>query len=187
MAARGLRLCAGDPLHADGFTQIIGAIIYLAIARSQRTPSGAKAPRLARATLDAILLIRLDIGDLAKRLLKFFSRGPFRALLDVILGHERRNLFSECQSNELIDRNILSFGKAADSFVQRFWKSDTDCAHGNSPISRKNFRGVTIRMPSFSAPTKWRRLKVTIALQWPAIASSNTMSSFGSGKKGRHR
>src|SRR5437660_10220954 len=105
-------------------------------------------------SLDPVMTFRLNIRNL--------SHGPLEspfvpapgALSQVFLGHQGRDLFGQCQRDQVIDGHLFSLSQLAYRLVQRVRKPKTDGAHGSSPIFCRNSFAVVTWIPSLSAPRK---------------------------------
>ena len=109
------------------------------------------------------------------------------ALLEVVGRLQGGNFLGQGQGNELIDRDILFFGKLLGHFMKRIGQSKAQSTHFSCPSCFRNSCGVITRIPNRLAPAKSRTLNVTMLSHCPATATSKTMSSSESDKPGRHR
>jgi len=96
--------------------------------------------------------------------------GASRAFLKVLFRAHCRNLFRECEGDQLVESHAFRFGSLV-------LYSPRTISPGRSTEQRK--RAAT--------GLKSRALKVTMASARPLIAVSRTISSFGSGSIGRVR
>ena len=133
-----------------------------------------------------VMLFGFNVWNLGKHAVELLATAARGALADVAVRIQNSDLLGEGRGNELVERNTVVLRERLRAAMKRFRNVDVERAHGVERI-RRNWSGVTARIPRASALRKWRVLWVMMKGALPAKASSSTESSFGSGKCGRQR
>ena len=129
---------------------------------------------------------RCSIWDLGQRRQKARSGATLCTCFENLLRIQCGHLLSDRSCNELVNRNALAFSEVCEALVQGSGKAKTEGAHGCRIFLRKP-AGAMAATPSSGIRRKSRRLCVTRKSAAEPNATSATMSSFGSGTKGRQR
>ena len=130
---------------------------------------------------------RFGGGNFPQHRLKCLVIRLFRTVLNVASGLQNRQFFSGCSRNELIHGNAVIRRNTLDMGADRFRQMNGNKAHGDFDVMlRTNSAGVNTSRPRLRAGPRSRTLPVTMWVALPATASSTSMSSSGSCRKGRH-
>lgn len=128
---------------------------------------------------------RFDVRCLGEEIEHLAGAAPVGAAADVGIRIRHGDALGKHRGHEGIQRHAILTGERLDALPNGIRNGDAQGTHGGGRIRMKSM-GVTAETPSEPTPAKSPRLWVMMWEAPEAKAHSNTRSSFGSDRNGRH-